>query len=100
MENEVIYDIQEIKRRLNPVFTENGVKSAVLFGSYATGSATKKSDVDIMVDSGLRGLDFVGLIEYVREALQKKVDLIDVYYITPDSPVDKNILATGVRIFG
>ncbi|MCL2699867.1 MAG: nucleotidyltransferase domain-containing protein, partial [Defluviitaleaceae bacterium] len=68
MNNPNVYDMSEIKRKLEPVFHANGVKSAILFGSYAQGNATEDSDVDILVDSGLRGLDFVGLIEYVREA--------------------------------
>ena len=95
-----IYDIAEIKRRLTPVFRENGVRRAVLFGSYARGEACPKSDVDILVDSGLRGLAFVGLMGYVRDALQKEVDLLDVFYVKPGSRVDKEIQDTGVQIYG
>jgi hypothetical protein len=36
----VIYEINEIKQRLEPVFRKNDVKSAILFGSYAKGRAT------------------------------------------------------------
>ena len=57
MDNKSIYDLPEIKRRLEPVFTVSGVKTAILFGSYAQGQATEDSDVDILVDSGLRSLD-------------------------------------------
>jgi predicted nucleotidyltransferase len=95
-----IYDVMEIKRRLEPVFITNHVKSAVLFGSYALGRATADSDVDILVDSGLRGLDFVGLIENVREALQKNVDLIDVYYVQKHSKIEHNVNMSGVLIYG
>ena len=35
----MIYDISEIQRRLEPVFREYRVKSAVLFGSYSIGKA-------------------------------------------------------------
>jgi predicted nucleotidyltransferase len=98
MENS-IYKIDEIKARLAPVLGENGVKSAVLFGSYATGNASAHSDIDLLVDSGLRGLDFVGLIEYIREALNKDVDVIDVRYVKIDSPIDNDIHQTGVRIY-
>ena len=45
MSTQGIYDIAEIKRRLEPVFQVNGVKSAVLFGSYAKGDATENSDM-------------------------------------------------------
>ena len=100
MNTESVYDIAEIKRRLEPVFLANGVKSAVLFGSYAKGEAAASSDIDIMVDSGLRGLDFVGLIEYVREALQKNVDLIDIHYVDRDSFIENEVNNTGVSIYG
>jgi predicted nucleotidyltransferase len=95
-----VYDITEIRHRLNPVFKGNGVKKAVLFGSYAKGEARPRSDVDIMVDSGLRGLEFMELADYVREALQKNIDLIDVHYIEKDSSVDQEIKQTGVQIYG
>jgi len=94
------YDIAEIQRRLTPVFRQNGVRRAVLFGSYAKGEACPKSDVDILVDSGLRGLAFVGLMGHVRDALQKEVDLLDVFYVKPGSRVDKEIRETGVQIYG
>jgi len=97
---ETVYSLAEIKRRLEPVFRANGVKSAVLFGSYAKGEATASGDLDIMVDSGLRGLDFVGLIEYVREALEKNVDLIDIHYVDKDSSIDNEVNNTGILIYG
>jgi len=98
--NTATSSVQEITNKLEPIFTANGVKSAVLFGSYAQNAATPNSDVDILVDSGLRGLDFVGLIESVREALQRNVDIIDIHYIDNGSLVEREILNTGVRIYG
>jgi len=98
--NQNIYSIIDIKNKLEPVFTANGVKRAVLFGSYALGNANKDSDVDILVDSGLRGLDFVGLIENAREALQKQVDLIDINYIRPGSQIERDVTASGILIYG
>ncbi|GHV27235.1 hypothetical protein FACS1894167_01890 [Synergistales bacterium] len=95
-----VLDIAAIKEKLAPVFRENGVRSAVLFGSYAKGSADSNSDVDILVDSGLRGLSFVGLIGFVRETLQKEVDMIDVHYVRKGSPVDIEIRNTGMTIYG
>ena len=100
MSAESVYDVAEIQRRLEPVFRANGVKSAVLFGSYAKGEAAANSDIDIMVDSGLRGLDFVGLIEYVREALDKNVDLIDIHYVDRNSPIEREVRSAGISIYG
>jgi predicted nucleotidyltransferase len=99
MENSV-YKIDDIRTRLTAVLSTNGVKSAVLFGSYAKGCADANSDIDLLVDSGLQGLGFVGLIEYIREALNKDVDVIDVRQVKKGSPVDNEIRETGVRIYG
>ena len=92
-------DLLEIQRQLAPVFDAYGVHSAVLFGSFAKGTAKETSDVDLLVDSGLRGLRFVGLIEAVHEALSLPVDLLDVTHIEAGSPIDREIASTGVKIY-
>jgi len=95
-----VYDIEEIKRRLTPVFQRYGVRKAVLFGSYAKGEARPASDVDILVDSGLLGLAFYGFGYDVSQALQKEIDLIDACQVIGDSRIDREIRKTGVRIYG
>ena len=94
-----VYTIPELKTILSPVFAEHGVKRAVLFGSYAKGSATPRSDVDLVVDSGLRGLAFFGLLESVATALDAPVDLIDVSQIEHGSRIDREVEQSGVKIF-
>ena len=95
-----MYTIEEIKDTLNPIFHENGIRSAVLFGSYAKGQATERSDIDILVDSGLRGLAFYGLLENVVSALTVPVDLIDLSQIEAGSEIDNEIKNSGVMIYG
>ena len=97
--SDAIYTNIEIKERLEPVFRSYGVKRAVLFGSYSKGTATGSSDVDLFVDSGLRGLSFVGLMEDTREALDKEIDMFDVTHITEGSLVDQEIRKTGQVIY-
>ena len=94
-----VYTTPELKTILSPVFAEHGVKRAVLFGSYAKGVATPRSDVDLVVDSGLRGLAFFGLLESVATALDTPVDLIDVPQIERGSRIDKEVAQSGVKIF-
>lgn len=94
-----VYTIPELKTILSPVFAEHGVKRAVLFGSYAKGVATPRSDVDLVVDSGLSGLAFFGLLESVATALDTPVDLIDVSQIERGSRIDKEVAQSGVKIF-
>lgn len=95
-----VYTINDIKEKLLPVFKKHNIKKAVLFGSYAKGIADNRSDIDIMVDSNLRGLAFYGLLEDVVNAIGKSVDLLDKQQIKAASKVEREINATGVVIYG
>ena len=53
------YTLGQLQARLTPVFSRNSVRCATLFGSYSQGNATAQSDVDLLVDSGLHGLQFL-----------------------------------------
>lgn len=93
------YTVDQLKRVLIPIFQKNNVRKAILFGSYGKGQATGKSDVDLLVDSGLRGLAFFGLMDDVCESLECEVDLIDTSDVIPNSRVDCEIRNTGVVIY-
>ena len=97
MEN--VYTVTQIKDRLTPVFRRNNVRKAVLFGSYGKGLATPRSDVDILVDSGLPGLSFFGLLEDVCQSLDCPVDLIDTQDVIPGSTIEREIQNTGMVIY-
>lgn len=99
MENKVS-SIEKIRQQLLPIFKKHNVKQAILFGSYAKGEARENSDVDIMVESNLRGLAFYGLLEDVVTVLGKSVDLLDKSQIINASKIQKEIAATGVVIYG
>jgi len=94
-----VYTVAQLQGVLTPIFRKNKVRKATLFGSYSKGKATEHSDVDIMVDSGLRGLAFFGLVDDVCESLDCEVDLIDIRDIIPDSKVDHEIKNHGVVIY-
>lgn len=96
---DAVYTLGELKSALAPVFRAHGVRSAVLFGSYARGCADRSSDVDLLVDSGLRGLRFFGLLESVSSVLRVPVDLLDVTQIEPGSRIEREIRSSGVRIY-
>ena len=42
-------NIEEISRRLKPLFKRNNVKKAIVFGSSARGTQTRKSDLDLLI---------------------------------------------------
>ena len=47
-----IYTIDEIKAIAEPIAKQYGVDALYLFGSYARGDATSRSDLDFRVDRG------------------------------------------------
>ena len=91
--------ISELQMILTPVFHDYGISRAVLFGSVAKGTATDKSDLDLLVDSNLRGLKFVGFMEAIRRAVGMPVDVFDVSHIESGSLIDREIRSTGVTIY-
>ena len=53
MTREYIYTIEDIKTAILPIIQEYGIKRISLFGSYARGEATLKSDIDFhLIDPG------------------------------------------------
>ncbi|WP_299447364.1 nucleotidyltransferase domain-containing protein [uncultured Phascolarctobacterium sp.] len=95
-----VYSIADIKAKLQPIFQKYNVKKAVLFGSYAKGNAKSNSDIDVMVESNLKGLAFYGLLEDIVNTIGKSVDLIDKSQIIASSAIQKEIETTGVVIYG
>ena len=80
-------DIKDIKRIIVPILKKNGVVKAGIFGSYARGEATKKSDVDVLIKFNSKArkslLDLVGLELELEENVGKKVDLVEYSVIHP-----------------
>ena len=93
------HSISEIKAALLPVFRDYGIERAVLFGSVARETSTDNSDIDLLVDSGLHGLRFVGFMEAVRRAVSMPVDMFDVEHIEKGSRIEHEIMSTGVTIY-
>lgn len=72
-----VYKIEEITDIIRPIAEEYKLDRVCLFGSYARGEATEKSDIDLIVGNGdIEGIKFFGLYEDLLEAFQKKVDLV------------------------
>ena len=71
-----------------------------LFGSYAKGKATEKSDVDLLVAMPVDGMIFFELIEVLREQLKKKIDLLDIAQLENNPALVQEILRDGIKIYG
>jgi predicted nucleotidyltransferase len=88
--------IQTLRKELPCLREKYGVEKIAIYGSFAKGSPTTKSDVDILVQLVKPlGLEFVGLAYYLEEILDRKVDLatFDTLHRSLENPRYKHIAA-------
>ncbi|MFZ5341082.1 MAG: nucleotidyltransferase family protein [Patescibacteria group bacterium] len=66
-----------IRKYYNVLATEYGVSKIGIFGSVVTGTLTKDSDLDIVVEFKQPiGFKFIRLVEYLENLFGKKVDVL------------------------
>ena len=69
--------LSNIKALLSPLVKKYEICGLCVFGSYARGEATPNSDVDIVIEGGnYQGLEYFAMIEEMKKALGKEVDVI------------------------
>lgn len=73
-----IYSVNEIKNSIFPIAKKYGVERVYLFGSYARGTATPSSDIDLRIDKGaIKGyIQLSGFRIAILEKLEKEVDML------------------------
>ncbi len=78
----MIYTVDEIQKTVRPIAEKYCLPAVYLFGSYARGTASENSDVDILGDTTgtqLKSLFSLGALYNDREeAFGKRIDLITV----------------------
>lgn len=99
-EDHGILEIEDIRRKCAETFRKYDVNYCYLFGSYAKGKATPGSDVDLLVSANVKGLKFYGLVEEIREALHKRVDILDISQLKDNLELTEEILKDGIKIYG
>ncbi len=90
----------DIIKKCRSIFEKYDVNYCYLFGSYAKGKATPVSDVDLLISANIKGLKFYGLVEELRTALHKKVDVLDINQLKDNIDLLEEILKDGVKIYG
>ena len=94
-------NVKKIKDKCQPVFKKYPeIRCAYLYGSYARGQATKKSDVDILVVCPAMGMKFYGVASELEEALGKDVDLQTHRQILENAEFIEKLLCEGIKIYG
>ncbi len=100
-EEKGILTIEQIKKGVHKVIAneyQSAVELCYLFGSYAKGYASNKSDVDLMISTTLQGLDYVGLAEDIHRELHKKIELVN--FNNAGSELILEVMKDGIKIYG
>lgn len=88
-----------IKEKVKNVVSLYNIDKVYLYGSYAKGTETTMSDIDLYMISDIDDLDYFGVIEDLRSSLNKKIDLLSNKTIKKDSQIEKEIKKTGILIY-
>jgi len=77
----MIYTLEQLGEIIAPIAQKYNIPAVYVFGSYARGEATEKSDVDILIEdkgSTIKSLfDLGGLYNDLNEALQINLDIVE-----------------------
>jgi len=94
-----IISLDEIRKRLTPVFVEFNLEKVAVFGSCARGEIKAESDIDILISSKQPfDLDTYGeLEEALEKAAGRKIDIVFFNYINPY--MKDTILKEAVNIY-
>lgn len=93
-----VLSIQTIKEIVLPILKKYNINKCYLFGSYAKNIARDNSDIDLLVETDMTGLAYLNLIEELRDALHKKVDLLNLNDVSENNPISLRILKEGVLL--
>jgi predicted nucleotidyltransferase len=104
--NSALKDIETIKELLAPIFQKNEVIKAMVFGSTARASKTRKSDLDLMIikETGKRFFDRYDEFDEIFDLIKDRA--IDILIYTPEElenishrPFIKMIIKEGIPIY-
>ncbi len=91
----MLYTVEEIIKRITPVAIKYRLPAVYLFGSYARGTATETSDIDLLVDTtgtSVKSLFALGALYCdMEDALGKSIDLITVSALEQNPQMQSDI---------
>lgn len=92
--------LEEVKQKSDVILQQAGVRRAAVFGSFARGEASKKSDIDLLVEfEGQKTLlDLVALKARLEQVLGIRVDLITYQSLSP--LLRDSILREQIPLYG
>jgi uncharacterized protein len=99
-------DLDRVRGLLSPLFTRTGVIKAVLFGSFSRETATRKSDLDLMIvkDTAKRFFDRYKEFDGIHDLIKDRA--VDMLIYTPEElkkishrPFVRKMLEEGIIIY-
>lgn len=107
---QMIFTIEEIKKRVKPVADKYALRAVYVFGSYARNEADAESDVDILVDrtgSNIKGMfDMGNLYNDLCDCIGKEIDLVTTQTLAQQSTQSRipyfaqNLHEERIQIYG
>ena len=95
-----VLTIEQITKICKEILDAYQVEYCYLFGSYAKGKATERSDIDLLVSTETTGLRFYEMTERLREGLHKRIDLLDAKQLMNNEKLIHEVLKEGIKIYG
>lgn len=94
----MVYSIKDIKEKTIPILSKYKIPRAGIFGSYAKGTATESSDIDLLVElnEDFELVKYTHFIEELENELKKNIDVVDYRFIW--NVLRDDILNTEVKI--
>ena len=88
-----------LRKKVSPVLRKYHVRTCAVFGSFARGEETKKSDIDFLIDpsSSMTLFDLVGLQQDLEDATGRDVDVVTRRSLHP--LIKANILRDAMMIY-
>jgi predicted nucleotidyltransferase len=91
-------DVEKYKELILPILERYLIKRAAIFGSFAKNTATRNSDVGLLIEPGLGFTLFKMLIleEEISNVVNRKVDLVE--YSAIKASIKNDVLASAISI--
>jgi predicted nucleotidyltransferase len=93
-----MYSIEELTAIVNDVVAGHPVTRVVLTGSYAKGTATDTSDIDLVLDGGDLSEAYWDILFELEDRLTVPVDVITMYGLS-NSLLKDSMLDGGVTLY-
>ena len=91
-------DVEKFKQLILPVLNRYLIKRAAIFGSFAKGTATAGSDIDLLIEPGLGFTLFnmLALENEISDIVKCKVDVVE--YSALKHSITTEVLSSAISI--